>query len=300
MADLGFIGLGTMGGRIAGRLLAAGHRVTGYNRTPEKAARLIEAGMRWADSPREVVRASSVTFSMVTHSDALRAVFEGNNGVLEGMVPGKVYVDMSTVSPDLSRELARRVTERGAEMLDAPVSGSPMTLEQGALSIMVGGDTDTFERVKPFLLAIGPKVTHVGPNGLAVTMKIAVNLSLAVQYLAFSEGILLAEKSGIHRETALRVMLDSVIASPSLKYRGPFILEMPEEAWFDVTMMQKDLLLAQELGRRVSVPLPTVAVTNEYLTAARAIGMERKDFAILFQVLAGMAGLQPSSALRAE
>jgi 3-hydroxyisobutyrate dehydrogenase-like beta-hydroxyacid dehydrogenase len=177
-------------------------------------------------------------------------------------------------------------------MLDAPVSGSVITLEQGNLSIMVGGDPDVFEKVKPILTNIGPKVTLVGKNGLAVTMKIATNLSLAVQMLAFSEGVLIAEKSGIKRETAVEVLLNSVIASPMVKYRGPFVLDMPEEAWFNVNMMQKDMNLALELGRQMDIPLPTTAVTNEFLTAARGMGWEEKDFATLFEVLAQMSGVK--------
>jgi 3-hydroxyisobutyrate dehydrogenase-like beta-hydroxyacid dehydrogenase len=228
---------------------------------------------------------------MVTNTQALHAVADGPEGVLAGLSAGKTYVDMSTVSPAASRALAERVAETGASMLDAPVSGSPLTLEQGKLTLMVGGDRDAFDRVKPILLDMGPKATYVGANGLAVTMKIAVNLNLAVQYLAMSEGLLLAEKSGIPRETALEVMLHSVVASPSLQYRGPFVIDMPAEAWFDVNMMQKDMLLALELGRDVDVPLPTVAVTNEWLTAARALGLADKDFAIIFQVLARMAGV---------
>ena len=176
-------------------------------------------------------------------------------------------------------------------MLDAPVSGSVSTLEEGKLTIMVGGETDVFDRVKPILEAIGPKVFHVGPNGAAVTMKIATNLSLAVQMLAFSEGILLAEKSGIPRETAVEVLLASVIASPMIAYRGPFVLEQPDEAWFDVNMMQKDMNLALELGRQLDVPLPTTAVTNELLTAARAIGLAEQDFAAIFDVLAQLSGV---------
>ncbi len=291
MAELGFIGLGTMGGRMAKRLMDAGHTVTGYNRTKTKARWLLNAGMAWGESPRAVVEASDVIFSMVTNTAALEAITQGPDGVLAGLRPGKLYVDMSTVSPSASRALAGRVAETGARMLDAPVSGSPVTLEQGALSIMVGGDADAVERVRPILQDIGPKVTHVGANGLAITMKIAVNLSLAVQFLAFSEGLLLAEKSGIARETALEVLLHSVVASPSLKYRGPFVLDMPDEAWFDVNMMQKDMLLALELGRDVDVPLPTVAITNEWLTTARALGLADKDFAILFDVLARMSGV---------
>jgi 3-hydroxyisobutyrate dehydrogenase-like beta-hydroxyacid dehydrogenase len=298
VARLGFVGLGAMGGRVAKRLLDAGHQVTGYNRTRSKAEWLLDAGMQWADSPRAVAEASDITFSMVTHTAALLAIVEGDDGIFAGLAPGKTYVDMSTVNPQVSRDLAQRVAARGARMLDAPVSGSPLTLEQGGLSIMVGGDAEVFERVRPVLLAIGPKVTRVGANGLAETMKVAVNLSLAVQFLAFSEGLLLAEKSGIAREVAVQVMLESVIASPSLKYRGPFVLGMPEEAWFDVNMMQKDLLLAMEVGRTVNVALPSVALANECLTAARAMGLEHKDFAILYEVAARLAGLPASNGAR--
>ncbi len=291
MAELGFVGLGTMGGRMVKRLLDAGHHVTGYNRTRTKAEGLIDAGMAWADSPRAVAGRADICFSMVTNTQALREINEGPDGILAGLGPGKVYVDMSTVSPSFSRELARQTAERGAAMLDAPVSGSVITLESGALSIMVGGDKSAFEKVKPVLLAIGPKVNYVGENGLAVTTKIATNLSLAVQMLAFSEGVLIAEKSGIPRETAVEVLLNSVIASPMVKYRGPFVLDMPAEAWFSVNMMQKDMNLALELGRELDVPLPTTALTNEFLTAARGMGLEQQDFAALFKVLANMSGV---------
>ena len=291
MADVGFVGLGVMGGGIAKRLLDAGHRVVGYNRTREKAQWLLDDGMKWAETPREVAETSEFVFTMVTNTAAVKAVCEGPDGVLAGLAPGKVYVDMSTASPANSRALAARVAELDAQMLDAPVSGSVITLEQGKLSVMVGGEPEAFERAKPLFEAIGRKVFHVGPNGAAVTMKIATNLSLAVQMLAFSEGVLLAEKSGIPRETAVEVMLASVIASPMVVYRGPFVLEQPDEAWFDVNMMQKDLNLALELGRDLDVPLPTTAVTNELLTAARGMGLEEHDFAIVFEVLARMSGL---------
>ncbi len=290
MEHVGFVGLGVMGSRMVRRLLAAGYPVTGYNRTRSRAQELLDAGMRWAESPAAVAREAEVTISMVSDTAALRAITEGEEGVLAGLGPGKVYVDMSTVSPAVSADLAARVATRGAQMLDAPVSGSVSTLEQGRLSIMVGGERAVFERVRPILQAIGPKVTYVGTNGQAVLMKLATNLSVAVQMLAFSEGLLLAEKGGIPRATAVEVLLNSVIASPMLLYRGPFVLEMPAEAWFDVAMMQKDMLLALEQGRRLGVPLPTTAVTNELLTAARAMGLERQDFAVLHQVLARLAG----------
>ena len=290
MANVGFVGLGVMGSRMAKRLLDAGHQVHGWNRTKEKAAWLVEAGLRLEDTPRAVAASTDVTFTMLTDTKALRAVTQGDDGILAGLGPGKIYVDMSTVSPAASREVAAEVASRGASMLDAPVSGSVITLEEGKLSVMVGGDEGTVARVEPILLDIGRKVTRVGGNGQAVLMKIATNLSLAVQMLAFSEGVLLAEKGGIARETAVEVLLNSVIASPMVKYRGPFVLGMPEEAWFDVNMMQKDMLLALEMGRELDVPLPTTAVTNELLTASRGIGLEEEDFAIVFETLSRLSG----------
>jgi 3-hydroxyisobutyrate dehydrogenase-like beta-hydroxyacid dehydrogenase len=290
MATLGFVGLGVMGGGVARRLLAAGYEVHGWNRTREKADALADEGLVLEDSPRDVAEAAEVVFSMVTNVPALRAVAEGPDGIIAGLGPGKIWVDMTTAAPAVSRELAERVRETGADMVDAPVSGSVSTLEEGKLSIMVGGEEETFRRIEPILLDIGPKVTRVGDNGQALLLKIAINLSLHVQMVAFSEGLLLAEKDGIDREVALDVMLGSVIASPMLKYRAPFILDMPEEAWFDVNMMQKDMLLALEAGRQLDVPMPTTAVANELLTAARGMGLEHNDFAVVYEVLAALAG----------
>jgi 3-hydroxyisobutyrate dehydrogenase-like beta-hydroxyacid dehydrogenase len=247
--------------------------------------------MKWADSPRAVASASDFTFAMVTNAAAISAITEGSDGMLAGLGPGKIFLDMSTVSPGVSRALAARVRERGADMVDSPVSGSVITLQEGKLSVMVGGRRETFEKVKPLLEDIGPKVTYVGDNGVALSMKIATNLSLAVQMLAFSEGVLLAEKSGIAREVAVDVLTHSAVASPMIQYRGPFVLKQPEEAWFDVNMMQKDMVLAMELGRQLDVPLPTTAISNEFLTAARGMGMEKLDFACMFDVLARMSGI---------
>lgn len=290
MATVGFVGLGAMGGGMAGRLLAAGHQVHGYNRTPEKAAPLVERGLILESSPRGAAAAGDVVFSMVTNVAAVRAVAEGPEGILAGLAPGAVWVEMSTVTPATSRELAAQTRAAGADMVDAPVSGSISTLEEGRLSIMVGGDESTYERIRTLLLDIGPTVHRIGDNGQAVLLKIAMNLSLLVQMTAFSEGLLLAEKNGIDRERAVEVMLSSVIASPMLKYRAPFVLDMPEEAWFNVDMMQKDMLLALEAAREVDVPMPTTAASNELLTAARAMGLARYDFAIVYEVLARMAG----------
>jgi len=252
------------------RLQTKGHTVFGFNRTRSKAQWLIDKGMRWADSPRTAAESADFTLSMVTNSAALEQIAEGPDGVIAGLTPGKVWVDMSTVSPELSRELAKQVRAKGADMIDAPVSGSVVTLEQGKLTFMAAGRPETLECVKPLLLDIGTKVTYVGENGLAVAMKVATNLSLASQMLAFSESVLLAEKSGIPRETAVEVLLHSVIASPMVQYRGPFVLKMPD----------KDRM-----------PLPTTSVCNDFLSAARGMGLEKQDFAIIFKVLATMSGV---------
>jgi len=280
-----------MGGHMAEKFLEKGHTVTGYNRTKSKAQWLVDKGLKLADSPRAVCEASDVIISMVTNSQALSQIAEGPSGVVEGLGPGKVWIEMSTVSPAVSRALAARVREKGADMVDAPVSGSVITLQQGKITTMVGGRPETFERVKPLLLELGPKATHVGENGLALVMKIAINLCLPTQILAFAEGVLLAEKSGIPRETAVDVLLHSVVASPMLQYRGPFVLNPPDEAWFNVNMMQKDMQLALELGRQVEVPLPTTSLVNEVLTAARGMGLAEKDFAIIFKVLEKLSGV---------
>jgi 3-hydroxyisobutyrate dehydrogenase-like beta-hydroxyacid dehydrogenase len=294
MATLGFVGLGTMGGRMAKRLLDAGRRVVGYNRTAAKAQALVAAGLTLEKSPRAVAEASDAVFSMVTDSAALRAIALGPEGVIAGLRAGAVWAEMSTVGPEVTRELGEAVAARGAALIDAPVSGSAVTLDAGQLSFMVGGDPAALEKVREHLLAIGPTITHVGELGLAVTMKIATNLNLAVQMLAFSEAVVLAEKAGIDRERAVEVLLKSVIASPMIKYRGPFVLGMPAEALFDVDMSQKDLGLALETGRRLGVPLPTVALTYQMLSAARGLDLADYDFAVVFDVIARMSGVRPS------
>jgi 3-hydroxyisobutyrate dehydrogenase-like beta-hydroxyacid dehydrogenase len=292
MANLGYIGLGAMGGRIVDRLIGKGHTLTGHNRTRSKAQWLIDKGMTWGDTPRAVAASSDVVLSMVTDSTALKGIAEGPDGVLAGLGPGKVWIEMSTVSPAVSRAIAEQARAKGAEMLDVPVSGSISTLEAGKLTMMVGGRKEAFERVQPILMDIGMKATHVGDNGLAVSMKIAVNISVAVQMIAFSEGVLLAEKSGIARKTAVEVLTNSAVASPVVQYRGPFVLNLPEEAWFSTKMMQKDVTLALETGRELGVPLPTASIANEVLTATRSVGLADKDYAALFQMLAKISGVQ--------
>jgi 3-hydroxyisobutyrate dehydrogenase-like beta-hydroxyacid dehydrogenase len=289
---LGFVGLGAMGELIVPRLMAAGHEVTGWNRTRAKAEPLIAQGMAFADTPREVAQKSEIVFSIVTDSKAVRAVALGPDGIVSGIAKGGVYIDMSTIEPDESRSVAAEFAKAGAIMLDGPLSGSPVTVKAGNASIMIGGDEKAFERVKPVLLAIGPKVTRIGGNGLACQMKIAVNLLLMVEVIAFGEAVALAEKGGVDRAVALDAILKSVAASPVLGYRGPFILEgnMPEVPLADVTLQQKDMLLALNLGRTLGSPVPLAAAANEMMNACRGLGIDGNDFVVAHRVYRKLGG----------
>lgn len=290
---IGFVGLGAMGAGIVPRLLAAGYTVTGWNRTREKAETLIISGMRWADSPREVASRSEIVFSIVTDAEAVRAVALGPDGIIAGLPKNGIYLDMSTIAPDASRAIAAEFRKAGLTMLDAPISGSTVTLADGKASIMVGGEESAFERARPVLLAIGPKVSYIGESGLAVQMKLAINLVLMVEVIAFGEGIALAEKGGVPREAAVEAMLNSVAASPVLAYRGPFILEgkMPEVPLADVNLQQKDMLLVLELGRKLGMPVPLAAAANEMMNACRGLGIDHRDFVTAHEVYRRLGGM---------
>ena len=289
MANLGFVGLGLMGSRIVRRLLASGHQVSGYNRTRAKAESLIEAGMQWMDTPRAVARAADITLSMVADTAALSSVTEGPDGILAGLSQGKIYVDMSTVSPRLTRDLARRTSAAGAQMLDAPVSGSVSAVEAGTLIIFVGGKPEVLERVRPAFDSLSQKIIHVGENGHGIATKIAINLSLPIQLVGLFEGVLVAERSGIPRAQALDALLNSVVASPAMKYRAPFILKMPDEVWFSAAMMKKDLEIALEVGEELGVSLRTVELAMDMLDKAIELGWGEEDFAVLFKVVEQMS-----------
>ncbi|MEJ0074631.1 MAG: NAD(P)-dependent oxidoreductase [Alphaproteobacteria bacterium] len=290
--QVGFIGLGAMGALIVPRLMAAGHSVTGWNRSREKAKDLVASGMAWANTPREVAAQSEIVFSIVTDGAAVRAVALGEDGVLAGLDAGGIYADMSTIAPDVSRAIAAEFAKAGRHMLDSPLSGSPVTVKAGNASVMVGGDAAAFERAKPVMLAIGPKVMHIGANGLACQMKIAVNLLLMVEVICFGEAVALAEKGGVARDVAVDAILKSVAASPVLGYRGPFILEgqMPDVPLADVTLQQKDMLLALELGRKLGSPVPLAAAANEMMNACRGLGIDHKDFVAAHEAYRRLGG----------
>ena len=290
--QIGFIGLGAMGAIIVQRLMAAGHSVSGWNRSRAKAEALIKAGRRWAGTPREVAAQSEFVFSIVTDADAVKAVALGVHGIVAGMKPDGVYLDMSTIAPESSRAIAAEFAKAGLTMLDAPISGSPVTLLQGNASTMVGGDKAAYQRVLPVLLAIGSKSTYIGGNGLAAQMKLSVNALLMVEVIAFGEAVALAEKGGVSREIAVDAILKSVAASPVLGYRGPFILEgnMPAVPLADVTLQQKDMLLVLEQGRKLGSPTPLAAAANEMMNACRGLGLGHHDFVIAHEAYRRLGG----------
>ena len=288
MTTLGFVGLGHMGGNMAARFLAAGYAVYGESRDRRHAEDHVHAGLAWCDTPREVAESADVLLTSLPDDAVLESVASGPDGILAGLTEAKVWVDMSTVSPRASVELAKRVQTTGAAMLDAPVSGSVPQVQAGTLTIMVGGSEQAYARVEPILRELGTP-THIGENGQGLVLKLAINISLAVQMLAFAEGLLLAERAGIDRKLAVDVMAQSPIGSPMLKARADLVLDLPDEAWFDVGLMQKDIVLALDAARQLSVPLPSAAAADEMLTVARALGYERRDIAALFEVLAHLA-----------
>jgi 3-hydroxyisobutyrate dehydrogenase-like beta-hydroxyacid dehydrogenase len=289
---LGFAGLGAMGAGIARRLLDAGYEVAGWNRTKEKAQPLLDAGMGWADTPRELAASVDVLFTMLTNTEAVEATAGGADGVLAGLGEGVVWADISTIAPDASVALAERVRATGAWFLDCPVSGSPATLAAGEMSVMVGGDRAAFEHIEEVLRAIGPKVTYIGPNGQAILTKVAINLALVVSVTALAEGLALIEKAGVDRAAGVDAVLKSVIASPVVGYRAPLLVE-DTDVFADVELQQKDLVFAQDLARRLGMAVPTCAATSEMLNAARSSKQADRDFVVsVHEAYCRMGGMQ--------
>ncbi len=289
--DIGWIGLGDMGQVIVPRLLEAGHRVRGWNRTMAKAEPLVALGMEVAESAADAARGAEFVFSVVTDSKAVRMVALGDAGIVEGLGSDAVYMDMSTIDPLVSREVSAAFAERGLTMLDVPLSGSPVTVRQGKASTMVGGSPEDFAKVEPVLRDVGANVSHIGPQGTAVQMKVAINLTLIVEMVVFCESVALAEKGGVDRSVAVDAMLKSVVASPVMGYRGPFILDMPDTPLADVTLQQKDMVLALEVARRQGSMAPLGAVANELLNACRGLGIDHRDFVTVFDVYRMLAGV---------
>ena len=276
---VGFVGLGAMGAGIARRIMDAGHPLAVWNRTASKAQELVDAGATWGGTPRETAAQVDVLFTMLTNTAAVEQAAEGDDGILAGLRPGTVWCDLSTISPEASVALSERATEKGARFLDTPVSGSPATLAAGQMSVMVGGDRAAFDHVEQVLHAIGPKVTYIGPAGHAILSKVAINLALVVSVTAFAEAVTLVEKAGVDRAAVVDAALKSVIASPVIGYRAPLLVE-DTAVYADVELQQKDLVLAQELGRKLGAAVPTCSAASEMLSAARSSDLSDRDFLV--------------------
>lgn len=295
---VGFLGLGDMGEVIVPRLMEAGYAVTGWNRTASKAEPLVKQGMKQGSSPAEVAAQSDVIFTIVTDAEAVRQVATGPDGVLDGIGKDGVFIDMSTISPTRSREISQKFVDKGRIMLDGPLSGSPVTVKQGQASIMIGGDKGAYEKVKPVLEAIGPKVSYIGERGCAAQLKVAINLTLVAEMVAFCEGMALAEKGGVDRKVAYDAFMKSVTASPVMGYRGLFVIDMPKKPLANVKLQQKDVQLALELAREQGMPAPLIAAANEMLNACHSLGIAHNDFVTVFDVYRLLGGMVSSDDLK--
>ena len=288
---VGFVGMGRMGERMARNVLRSGFPLTVYNRTRERCATLEAEGAAVADSPARLAAEADVVITMLTDGPAVLAVALGPDGVLAGMAPGGVLIEMGTSGPAAVGELVAAAGERGIEVLDAPVSGATALAETAQLSTMVGGDRATFERVRPVLAAMTRSQTYVGPSGAGATLKLVINSVVIATNHAIAEALVLAERRGIDRETAYDALLDSVAASPYMRYkRAHFLDRESQPVATTVAIVRKDLDLALGMAREASVPLPVVAAVAELLTAASGSGYGESDIVAVADVLRALSG----------
>ena len=281
---LGFVGLGHMGGNMASRYLSAGYSVYGEARSREGLEHLLDEGLSWCDTPREVAQSADIVITSIPNDDVLREIASGDDGIQAGLEEGKIWVDVSTVSPRVSRDVAQQVRATGAA--DARCAGVRQR-SAGAVGDADDhgrGDKQAYDQVEAVLEVLGSP-TYIGDNGQGLVLKLAINISLAVQMLALSEGLLLAERDGVDTKLALEVMTESPIGSPMLKARVPLILDSSGEAWFDVDLMHKDIRLALETADELHVPLPSAHAAEEVLTRADELGYGHRDIAALREVL---------------
>jgi len=274
------IGLGLMGKPMAANLVKAGFAVTLWNRTRSKADDLVKAGAKLGDSPRKTAAASDVLITIVSDPPALEGVLWGPEGALDGLRRGSTYVDSSTVAPALARRIAAACAQRGVEFLDAPVTGGTWGAEKGELVFMVGGKRETLERVEPVLGAMGKRWFHLGPHGAGQTVKLAMNMILALQVDALAEALALVTAAGVSAEGLIEVMQSSMARSPLLDIKAPLMLKRDYTPSFPLRLMHKDLGLALELANQLGVPLPATAAAREVYNAVKgAAKNEDTDYA---------------------
>ncbi len=282
MSRFGFLGLGIMGRAMAANLVKAGHEVTVWNRTPNRCAPLAELGAKVAGTPRDVVEACDITFAMLADPQAAQEVCFGDDGVLEGMSPGKGYVDMSTVDAETSRQIAEAVTEARGRFLEAPVSGTKKPAEDGTLIILCAGDKGLFDEAGPGLSCMGKKILYLGEVGQGARMKLVVNMIMGGMMAVFCEGLALGEKGGLDPATILEVLDAGALSNPMFRGKGALMLKKDYAPNFPLKHMQKDLRLAVSLGDELAQPLHSAAAANESFKAARRSGLADQDFCALY------------------
>ncbi len=289
LEKLGFIGLGIMGLPMAESLLKAGYSVAVFNRNRQKSEELASRGAKVAGSPAEVARLSQVIFLCVGGSDSVCQVTES---LLEGVQPGSVVVDCTTISPSVSRRVAEQFRSRGAGFLDAPCSGSKQGAINGALTFMVGGDKKVFQRVEPYLAVMAEKIFYIGAQGMGLQLKLTQNLIGALTCQAMAEGFVLAQKAGLSPSLVLEVLQASVASNPMIGAKLPQVLKRSFEPNFSLKWMHKDLGLMLESGHELNVPLPATALVHELFGASVAMGHGEEDFAAAITLLETLAGVE--------
>jgi 3-hydroxyisobutyrate dehydrogenase-like beta-hydroxyacid dehydrogenase len=286
-AKIGVIGLGLMGRPMALNLVKAGHEVTVWNRTASRADEVVAAGGKLAKSPKDVAAASDVLLTMVSDPPALEEVLWGaggkGSGAMEALKAGSVYIDSSTVSPNLARKIAAACTERGVKFLDAPVTGGDWGAKKGELVFMIGGDAETLKSVEPIIGVMGKKWFHLGPNGAGQTIKLAMNLILALQVDALAEALALVTKAGLQGENLVEVMQSSMARSGVLDVKAPNLLKGEYVPSFPLRLMHKDLSLALELGNQVGVALPAAAAARETYNFVKGSAKEDLDYSAVMK-----------------
>ncbi len=276
---VGFIGLGLMGKPMAANLLKAGFAVTVWNRTRERTRELAEKGAKVAGTPREAAAAADVLLTMVSDPPTLEQVLWGMGGALEGLRRGSTYMDSSTVAPALARRIAAACAERGAEFLDVPVTGGTWGAEKGELVFMVGGNAETLKRMEPVLGAMGKRWFHLGPHGAGQTVKLAMNMILALQVDALAEALALVTGAGLPGERLIEVLQSSMARSTVLDIKAPMMLEGNYAPSFPLRLMHKDLGLALDLGNQLGVALPATAAAREIYNSVKGKAKEDLDYA---------------------
>jgi 3-hydroxyisobutyrate dehydrogenase len=288
---VGFVGLGTMGAAMAARLAAAGFEVAVHNRTRAREEPLAELGAARAASPAEAARGAELVVVIVSDTPDVEQVVFGAEGIAEGLAPGALVVDMSTIAPDATRGYAARLAERGAAWLDAPVSGGSEGARNGTLSIMVGGEAADLERARPVLSAMGTTITHVGPVGSGQLAKAMNQVVIAGTYAAVAEGIVLGLKAGIDVEAALAALAGGAAGSWGLVHRGPNVVRNDYPLGFRVRLHRKDLGIALEAARALGAPLPVAALVEQWETGLIARGHGDEDVSAIARVVREQAGL---------